>query len=174
MNENLGNQLRHLADLLDDAVSAAYKDVWINYRPRYTPIMQALIGCDPLTMIQIAAFAGITPPAVTQTVALMVRDGIIEVLAVGEDGRKKWIGLTHHGRELIPKLSACWRATAEAAETLEADVSFPLSEVVERAIDALEVRPFTVRIHNAKSISAKIREPIPPLPLFIPPASLRE
>ena len=74
MKQGLGTQLRHLIELLDGAVEASYVEAGLNYRPRYTPVMRALAANEALTIGEIAAQAGITQPAATQTVAVMVKE----------------------------------------------------------------------------------------------------
>ena len=44
MKPGLGTQLRHLLELLDGAVEEAYALAGMRYRPRYTPVMRALIA----------------------------------------------------------------------------------------------------------------------------------
>jgi hypothetical protein len=50
VNQTLGTQLRHLIDMLDGAVAAGYHDLGLSYRPRYTPIVRALMSLEPRTI----------------------------------------------------------------------------------------------------------------------------
>ena len=77
MKQGLGTQLSHLLDLLDSAVQAGYSQAGLSMRPRYTPVLRALIECEPSTINQIAGAAGISQPLATQTIALMVKDGLV-------------------------------------------------------------------------------------------------
>ncbi|MFP2906974.1 MarR family winged helix-turn-helix transcriptional regulator [Pyxidicoccus sp. 3LFB2] len=151
MKAGLGTQLRHLIELLDGAVSEAYAQEGLDYRPRYTPVMRALLEREPLTIGQLATAARITQPAATQTVALMVKEGLVAVKAEPDDKRQRLVHLTDTGRKLIPRLQACWRATEGAAAELDAELPTPLSQVLESAILALEARPFGVRIAEARA-----------------------
>ena len=143
--------MRHLIELLDGAVGDAYEAAGLNYRPRYTPVMRSLMAKEPATIGSIAEAAGITQPAATQTVALMIKAGIVIVEANPVDARQKMIRLTQQGRDLIPQLQMCWRATALAAASFEADLPFPLSEVLDSAIRALSNKPFGERIREARA-----------------------
>jgi DNA-binding MarR family transcriptional regulator len=169
VKQTLGTQLRHLIDLLDGAVSAAYKDAGLVYRPRYTPIMRALIDHDSLTIGRVAEIAGITQPAATQTVALMIKQGILSAKFGREDGRQKLIRLTTKGRELLPKLTLCWQATAMAANSLDAELHFPLSQMLENAINALTRKSYGTRISEARATlvtdANKAKRPTPALEL---------
>ncbi|WNG36744.1 MarR family transcriptional regulator [Archangium violaceum] len=150
MRRGLGTQLRHLLELLDGAVAQAYEDAGLDYRPRYTPVMRVLQQHDSASIGQIAAAAGITQPAATQTVALMKKEGLVSV-EPGEDGRQRLVCLTRRGRDLLPGLEACWAATRAAADNLDAELPFPLSQCLADAIDALETKSFGERIREARA-----------------------
>lgn len=150
MQQGLGTQLRHLIELLDGAVQQAYADAGLDYRPRYTPVMRALADGQACSVSQIAASAGITQPAATQTVALMLKEGWLEAQASRSDGRQKLVRLSAQGRRLLPQLQACWRATAAAAHSLDQDLPHPLSATLAQAIAALERQSFGDRIRQAK------------------------
>lgn len=152
MKQTLGTQLRHLVDLLDGAVSAAYQDAGLIYRPRYTPVVRALMDHEPLTVGQVAEIAGITQPAATQTVALMIKQGILCAESGREDGRKKLIRLTAKGRGMLPKLRVCWQATAMAASSLDAELPIPLSLALDSAVNALTLKSYGTRIREARAM----------------------
>lgn len=146
---SLGTQLRHLIELLDGAVGAAYEEAGLRYRPRYTPVMRVLMAQDAASIGAIAAAAGITQPAATQTVALMIKEGLVFASAGPEDGRQKLIQLTEQGRSMLPAIQRCWQATAGAAASLDADLPYPLSQLLQQAIAALDNQPFGARIRDA-------------------------
>jgi DNA-binding MarR family transcriptional regulator len=149
MKQGLGTQLRHLIELLDGAVQQAYTDAGLDYRPRYTPMMRVLAQQQSATIGQLAELAGITQPAATQTVALMKKEGLLLVAASGEDGRQRVVRLSRQGEALLPRLQACWQATRRAADSLDAELEFPLSECLAQAISILEQRSFGDRIRDA-------------------------
>lgn len=151
MKQGLGTQLRHLIDLLDGAVAAAYDAEGIDYRPRYTPVMRALAGGAACTIGHIAQSAGITQPAATQTVALMLKHGLVTATPSPSDARQKQVALSEQGRALLPRLERCWRATSAAAASLDADLPHPLSDTLALAIAALERQPFGARIRAARA-----------------------
>ncbi len=151
MKQGLGTQLRHLIEMLDGAVEASYMEAGLNYRPRFTPVMRALIAEEPLTIGQIAALARITQPAATQTVALMMKEGLLTTSTAKSDGRKKLIRLGEAGRLMLPQLQQCWRATTMAAASLDADLPYPLSDLMAEAISALGDESFGDRIRAAQS-----------------------
>ncbi|MEC4594086.1 MULTISPECIES: MarR family winged helix-turn-helix transcriptional regulator [Nitrospirillum] len=149
MKQGLGTQLRHLIDLLDGAVDAAYGEAGLDYRPRYTPIMRVLAAHGSLTIGRIAELAGITQPAVTQTLALMKADKLVSITASDSDARQRLVRLSDHGVSLLGRLQDCWDRTRQAADSLDADLPYPLSQCLREAIEALHKRPFGDRIRAA-------------------------
>lgn len=149
MKQGLGTQLRHLIELLDGAVAASYEEAGIDYRPRFTPVMRALASGTPCTVGQIAGAAGITQPAATQTVALMLKEDLVATMP-GTDARQKLVQLSDRGRTLLPELQRCWAATAAAAASLDGDMPYPLSGALAQAIVALQHQSFGARIRAAR------------------------
>ncbi|AWL04657.1 MarR family winged helix-turn-helix transcriptional regulator [Massilia oculi] len=150
MKRGLGTQLRHLLELLDGAVEQSYLDAGLDYRPRFTPVMRALIEREPMTIGEIAASAGITQPAATQTVGLMVKQGLLSACVGEHDGRQKMVRLSDAGRAMAPRIRHCWQATAAAADSLDAQLPYSLSQALDDAISALEQRSFGERIRAAE------------------------
>ena len=150
MEPGLGTQLSHLLELLEGDVQAAYIDAGLVTRPRYTPVFRALIKREPSTIGEIAAAATISQPAATQTIALMVKDGLLTAKAGPGDARQRLIRFTKKARLMLPELQACWAATRLAADSLEEDLRLPLSEALADAIAELEKKPFAQRIREAR------------------------
>ena len=155
MKQGLGTQLRHLIELLDGAVQQAYTDAGLEYRPRYTPVMRVFAQQQSATIGQLAELTGITQPAATQTVALMKKEGLLLVAASGEDGRQRVVRLSSKGEAMLPRLQACWQATKRAADSLDADLEFPLSDCLAQAIAVLGQRSFGERIREAGNAASK-------------------
>ena len=141
----LGTALRHLLELLDGDVHAVYREEGLDYRPRYTPLMRALAQSGPLTIKALAAAAGISHSAASQTVAKMRAAGLVTD-AQAADGRERTVRLSRRGSGLLPRLRERWTATNTAAEQLDRELSQRLSACVEEAIAALEAKPFKERI----------------------------
>lgn len=151
MKSALGTKLRHLIELLDGAVTAAYADAGLDFRPRFTAVVRALIVKSPLTIGELATIAGITQPAATQTIALMIKQGLLVATPGAIDARQKLIRLTDRGQAMLPDLQACWDATGRATHQLEAELPFALDAAIDSAIAALTAKPFDARIRAARA-----------------------
>jgi len=152
----LGTLLRHLIEKLDGAVEQSYVRSGLDYRPRYTPIVRALIQSGPASIRAISRNAGITHSAVSQTVAQMMERGLVRFDS-GGDARERIVALTPAAKAMIPTLQQCWQATNAAADRLDTELSMPLSELLREAIDALDSTPFAQRIETAAAKQKRSR-----------------
>ena len=143
----LGTLLRHLIELLDGAVEARYVAAGLDYRPRYTPVVRALVDVRSASIHAVAQHAGLTHSAASQTVALMTRAGLVRS-QVGKDTRERVISLSPRAVRLVPELQRLWATTNAAAAELDRELTMPLSSLVQEAIRALEKRPFGERIEH--------------------------
>jgi len=144
----LGTRLRYLLELLDGDVSKSYSACGIEkYKPRYTPVMRALMSKGSVTIGEIVASAQLSQPAVSQTVKDMVKQGLIEIVT-GLDARERKVRLTRKGNLLLPRLKAHWQATVYAESSLNAELPIPLSDLLGAAINALERKRFQDRIQE--------------------------
>ena len=152
-SRSLGSLLQEFLDTLDEDVQAAYRDDGLSYRPRYTPVMRTLAERGPSTITEIARHAPLTHSAVSQTVAQMVRAGLVRS-RTGRDARERVVEFTDEGAMLMPRLRRHWAATARALSTISDDVGVPLEQVLGRALEVLARRPFRERIAEAAAQEA--------------------
>lgn len=147
--ELLGTRLRHLLDLLDADVAAVYTDLGLDgFRPRFTPIIRFLAASGPKPIRDIADAIGVTHSAASQTVAQLAKEELV-TLRPGADARQRIVALTPKAEQLLPTLDAEWHATSAAAVAFEAELSYPLSRLVDEALTALRQRPMRQRIADA-------------------------
>jgi len=141
----LGTLLRRLTEDLDEAVGRSYEMAGLDYRPRYTPMVRALMRHGPMTIRALARRSTVSHSAASQTISQMAERGLVS-LAAGADARERIVALTPAAEAMIPALQACWTATEAAARTLDADLGQPLEDILVRLLEALEQRPFLDRL----------------------------
>jgi DNA-binding MarR family transcriptional regulator len=147
--ELLGTRLRHLLELLDGDVEAVYTDLGIQgFRPRFAPVVRVLAASGPCSIRDLARAIGVTHSAASQTVAQMARRELV-TLAPGVDARERIVRLTPAAERLLLLLEAESAATTAAAVEFERELSFPLSRLVDEALDALRRRTMRERIAAA-------------------------
>ena len=145
--DGLGTQVRRLIELLDGDVEAIYHDQLPGYVPRYTPIMKALAEGTPRSIKWIAQQSSISHSAASQTIARMTKLGIVRSQP-NRDRRSRLIRLTAKGADMLPPLQKQWRATQRAADALDRELTYPLSELLAEAIERLEAKPFRNRVET--------------------------
>ncbi|WP_340686713.1 MarR family transcriptional regulator [Amycolatopsis coloradensis] len=142
----MGTLLRHLLEVTEADVAAFFEDIGLgDYRPRFTPFVRAIVTYGPLPIRDLAAEVGVTHSAASQTIAQMARQDLVS-LRPGADARQRIVSLTEKTRRLMPTLEAEWAATSAAAAQLEAELPYPLREVLVAAVEALERKSLRERI----------------------------
>jgi len=144
----LGTLLRHLLELLDGDVEQTYADLGLDYRPRFTPVVRALLESEPRSIRDIANHSGLTHSAVSQTVAEMKRAGLVSLVKDRADARARQARLAPRCRAMLPRLEQQWAATNSAADGLDEELANSLRAAVTEAITALEKNPFRQRIEK--------------------------
>ncbi|MBG6028306.1 MarR family transcriptional regulator [Proteus mirabilis] len=140
----LGELLRYVTELVDNGSDEAYRIRGISCRPRYTPVLRA-IKSGAKTVNEITNTLHFTQGAISQTVSLMEKDGII-VRNKLSDGRSAALVLTTSGTELLRQLEQHWDAIFKSIDALEADVGLPVIRTLEKLAQELERIPFSERI----------------------------
>jgi DNA-binding MarR family transcriptional regulator len=145
----LGTRLRHVLELLDGDVASVYADLGLaDYRPRFSPVVRALVILGPSPIRDLARAIGVTHSAASQTVTQMTRSGLVR-LEPGADARQRIVHLTDRARSLLPVIDAEWAATSAAAADLDAELPVPLGEMLAAVLRAAERRPMRERINEA-------------------------
>ncbi len=147
---SFGTALRRLIEHLDGALERAYRDDGIDFRPRYTPVVRALVADGPQSIRALADQLGVSHSAVSQTVSQMTAAGIVAVTRGEDDARQRIVALTRTGKALLPRLEDHWRAARIATASLDTETGGVLVEVINRANAALDRRPFADRLAVAR------------------------
>jgi DNA-binding MarR family transcriptional regulator len=145
----LGTQLRQVLDLMDADVASVLAGLGLpDYRPRFSVYLRAVLALGPVPIRDLARAVEVTHSAASQTIAEMARRGLVD-LRPGADGRQRIVHLTEAAEAIMPVVQAEWDATAAAADELDAELPFPLRELVPAIAAALARKPFRDRITAA-------------------------
>ncbi len=145
----LGTQLRHVLELMESDIAGVLEDLGLpDYRPRFSPIVRALVALGPMPIRELARAVSVTHSAASQTVAEMNRRGFV-TLVPGSDARQRVVHLTDRATQALPSIQAEWDATKAAADQLDAELPFPLSELVPAIAAALERKSFRQRMEES-------------------------
>ena len=145
----LATRLRIVLEQMDDDVALALSDLGLrDYRPRFSAVIRHIDQSGPATIGDVAERLGVTHSAASQTVSEMERRGLL-TLKQGEDARHRLVRLSAKSRRLLPAINAEWDATDAAAEALDAELPYRLSQLVDDLEAALRRRRFRHRIADA-------------------------
>jgi DNA-binding MarR family transcriptional regulator len=144
-----GTQMRHVLELLDGDVAKFDADLGLgDYRPRFSPVVRALVALGPSSIRDLARAISVTHSAASQTVAQMARRGLV-TLETGADARQRIVHLTARTEAMLPTIEAEWAVTEAAVRELEAELPFPLSETLAAILRAVERRSLRQRLGDA-------------------------
>lgn len=146
----LGSLLRLLLERLDRDVEAGYRDSGLAFKPRYTSIWRLLAARGELRVSEIVSAMGLSQPSITNTLAAMRKDGLVDVRR-GTDGRERLVALSKKALALQDDLARHWARTAAAAASLDADIGAPLSDTLRAALIQLDRAGYRQRIEAARA-----------------------
>jgi N-acetylglutamate synthase-like GNAT family acetyltransferase/Mn-dependent DtxR family transcriptional regulator len=105
----LASRLRRLADRFTQDVSLLYKEMNIDFEPRWFSVFYLLSQSqEPLGVVEISKLLGVSHPAVNQVAGEMLQIGILQALKDDMDKRKRLLTLSEKGWEILPALQEVW------------------------------------------------------------------
>ena len=138
--------LRLLQAAMDADIARVYAEAQVSgLKPSYVMELLRLHARGPMTITELARSVQRTHSAVSQKVAAMRAAGWVRTTA-GADARSKKVALTPKAARITGRLAAEWRATEAAVADIEAEIPYPLSQVVTDIESALQRKSFHDRI----------------------------
>ena len=138
--------LRLLQAAMDADIARVYAEAQVSgLKPSWVLELLRLHARGPMTITELARSVQRTHSAVSQKVAAMRAAGWVRTTA-GPDARSKKVTLTPKASRVADRLAAEWRATEAALAEIEAEIPYPLSQVVTDIERALQRKSFHDRI----------------------------
>ncbi|MEU4195312.1 MarR family transcriptional regulator [Kribbella sp. NPDC026611] len=138
--------VHQLLGRIDGEIGRIYTDRQIEgLKPTYVMELLRLHIRGPMTITELAESVGRTHSALSQKVAAMRRAGLVRTVP-GVDARSKKVTLTAKSKQLVDLLAAEWRATEAVITELEAELPYPLTQVVQDIEAALARKSFYDRV----------------------------
>ncbi len=144
--ESLWRPLRLLQEAMDADIARVYAEANVaDLKPAWVMELLRLHARGPMTIAELARSVHRTHSAISQKVAAMRAAGWVATMA-GADARSKQVVLTRKAQQVIGRLGAEWRATEASIAEVEAEIPYPLSQVVTDIAAALDRKSFRDRI----------------------------
>jgi DNA-binding MarR family transcriptional regulator len=138
--------LRLLQAAMDADIARLYAEAQIDgLKPSFVMELIRLHVRGPMTITELAESVQRTHSAISQKVAAMRAAGLVRTTA-GADARSKKVKLTAKAGRIVERLMAEWRATEAAIAEIEAEIPYPLGQVVTDIEEALQRKSFHDRI----------------------------
>jgi ribosomal protein S18 acetylase RimI-like enzyme/DNA-binding MarR family transcriptional regulator len=140
----LAARLRKVSETLYAGVDEVYRGQGVDLPARCFPILFLLRDRGRLGISELALLLGQSHPAASQMSRKLLRHGVVREWPDPDDERRRLLGLSRRGANLMRRLEPVWRAIVAAVSELEATqpVSAPLT-----ALDAaLATHSFAARI----------------------------
>jgi DNA-binding MarR family transcriptional regulator len=146
VDSSLYRPLGQLLKAIDDDITRLYSDV-PGFRSKFAGPLIHLGRKDSMSIGELAEAMEVTHSAMSQTVAAMRRAGLVRD-ARTDDRRSRRVRLTRKARAMVPFLEGEWRATERTLAELDAEIPYPMAQVVSDIRAALERRPFAERLRE--------------------------
>ena len=138
--------MRLLQEAMDADIGRLYTEAGIEgLKPSFVMELIRLHVRGPMTITELAESVQRTHSAISQKVAAMRTAGLVQT-TVGPDARSKRVTLTAAANAIVDRLMAEWRATEAAIAELDAEIPYPLTQVVTDIEEALRRKSFHDRI----------------------------
>jgi DNA-binding MarR family transcriptional regulator len=135
-----------MLEAMDADIARLYAEAHIEgLKPSWVLELLRLHAGGPMTIAELARSVERTHSAMSQKVAAMRAAGWVRTSA-GADARSKKVTLTAKASRIAGRLAAEWRATEAAVAEIEAEIPYPLNQVVTDIEKALQRKSFHDRV----------------------------
>jgi DNA-binding MarR family transcriptional regulator len=138
----LASRLKNLSDALMQGVSKIYREMEVDFEPRWFPVTHYLYTQGSVSVTSLANALRQSHPAILQVTGVMQKQGLIRLEKDKKDLRKTIIELSPEGRKLAESLAGTWAnisvATEELLEENKVDLLKDIS-LVEKALGAEDI-----------------------------------
>lgn len=108
----LGSRLRRLSDTMMNDVEKVYKNLGLDFNPKWFPIFYLLSENPPLSIMAISEELEVSHPSVIQILKELEKQGLVQSEKNTLDNRKRMVTLSQNGHDLLPQLRPIWKAFA--------------------------------------------------------------
>ncbi len=143
----LGSRLKRLAERFQAGAGAVFHAAGHDVQPSQMTLLAAIDRLGPLTVTDAVAALGVSQPAVTRSLAGLVKAGVLTTANEGSDRRCKTIRLTAAGEALLASVKAVqWPAIDTAVAAMCAPLSGTLLDQIAVLEAALAAAPLDARV----------------------------
>jgi DNA-binding MarR family transcriptional regulator len=135
----LASRLKRLLNRMHADGEKVYRDLNIDFKTKWFPVLHLLANRSPMTLMQIADTLKQAHPSVIEVVDELIKKGLVSQQRSAADRRRRELSITPRGKRMCEKLAPVWAAFREAGEEVNvANKNNVLAAItkIERAIDS--------------------------------------
>jgi len=142
----LASRLKNLSDKLMQGVSKIYREMDLEFEPRWFPVTYYLYHIGPAKVTQLATALKQTHPAIVQVTNIMQKKGLVKVKKDENDQRKTIILLSAEGNRMARMLEETWDTISMATSKLLSENYVDILDDISLLEDALDEEDIYSRI----------------------------
>ncbi len=151
-----GSRMKNFTDTLMRDVARIYKDLDVDFEPRWFTFFMLLCERDEeITITKIAEELKQSHPAVIQVAHILEEEGLVTTRADKADLRKRLVSLTKKGKELANRMEPIWDEIRKATEDYVFEVEPDFLKIIDKLEDSYSKYSLYDRIK--KGIGGKIK-----------------
>ena len=135
----LASRLKRLLNRMHTDGEKVYRDLKIDFKTKWFPVLHLLDNRSPLTLMQIADALKQAHPSVIEVVDELIKKGLVSQQRSEADRRRRELSITTKGRQTCERLEPVWVAFREAGDdvnTANRNNVIAAIERMERALDS--------------------------------------
>jgi len=134
----IGSRIKNLSDTLMKDMSKVYKELDVDFEPRWFTFFQLILQKKEIPVTQIATELNQTHPAVVQVINILEKKKLIITKKDKNDNRKRLVSLSKKGKLLAGKLSSLWKDVHMATKEMLGESAPDFLEKVSKVENALQ------------------------------------
>lgn len=139
-------RLKRLADSLQADVARIYREMDVDFEPKWFTMLYALYYNNTMSVIELSGLLGLTHPAIIQFAEQMQRKKLVTTVKDKADARKKLIQLTDKGRQTFMRIEPVLREIEMANRDLMVETGTNVLVTVEKLEQLLQTRNMYQRV----------------------------
>lgn len=152
-----GSRMKNFTDLMMKDVAKIYKDLDVDFEPRWFTFFSLLCEKnEEIPITKIAEELNQSHPAVIQVASMLEKKGLVKTRTDSIDQRKRLVSLSKKGKELANKMSPIWKEIKGATEDFIFDVEPAFLKIIEKLENSYKKKSLYKRIKER--LSNKVME----------------
>lgn len=145
----LGTRFKLLTDRLLQDVDKIYKNLGVDFEPRWFMPFFLINNRDSISVTEIANELGYSQPAVTQTLNILIEKGLVKSVKEKEDSRKKSVTVTPKGKALYKQLEPVWKIIEKSVREFFLSTGYDILSVIGKIESELDKKDIYTRINES-------------------------